>query len=423
MTLVGNRPEWVLDDGRVLPDRRGRAAVHRAAARARTCASDWTRPRPRRSWRTSATWRSSRPRAPTARSSRSPTSRCSRPPPRAGRRPAARGPVPDHVHERHGRRAQGRGARPALPRPASACRPSTGSTPAPASSSGARRPAAGRKSARNAFIAPWLRGAAALLHDERFDPHERLELLARERVTCCAWRRPSTASSPSAPSRARARRCAAWSPPARRSNPEVLRAWQEATGPLVRDGYGQTETGQLTGMPPGDPARPGSMGRPLPGVALRVDGRRARARRPGDRSRPSSSATSASPPRRGAGAPGDRVSQDEDGYLFFEGRSDDVIISAGYRIGPFEVESALVAHPAVAEAAVVAAPDDERGASCGPSSSCATTSRPATRSRASCRTTSRPRPRPTSTRGSSSSPAELPRTPSGKVKRAALRGV
>jgi acetyl-CoA synthetase len=59
---------------------------------------------------------------------------------------------------------------------------------------------------------------------------------------------------------------------------------------------------------------------------------------------------------------GDRVTQDEDGFLFFEGRNDDVIISAGYRIGPFEVESALVEHPAVAEAAVVAAPDDERGA-------------------------------------------------------------
>src|SRR6202035_6140516 len=58
---------------------------------------------------------------------------------------------------------------------------------------------------------------------------------------------------------------------------------------------------------------------------------------------------------------GDRVRQDEDGYLYFEGRTDDVIISAGYRIGPFEVESALVSHPAVAEAAVVAAPDDERG--------------------------------------------------------------
>jgi acyl-coenzyme A synthetase/AMP-(fatty) acid ligase len=59
---------------------------------------------------------------------------------------------------------------------------------------------------------------------------------------------------------------------------------------------------------------------------------------------------------------GDRVSEDPDGYLWFEGRTDDVIISSGYRIGPFEVESALVSHPAVAEAAAVAAPDAERGA-------------------------------------------------------------
>jgi acyl-coenzyme A synthetase/AMP-(fatty) acid ligase len=58
---------------------------------------------------------------------------------------------------------------------------------------------------------------------------------------------------------------------------------------------------------------------------------------------------------------GDRVSEDEDGYLWFEGRTDDVIISAGYRIGPFEVESALISHPAVAEAAAVAAPDEVRG--------------------------------------------------------------
>ena len=58
---------------------------------------------------------------------------------------------------------------------------------------------------------------------------------------------------------------------------------------------------------------------------------------------------------------GDRVREDEDGYLWFEGRTDDVIISAGYRIGPFEVESALVSHPAVAEAAAVAAPDEVRG--------------------------------------------------------------
>jgi acetyl-CoA synthetase len=59
---------------------------------------------------------------------------------------------------------------------------------------------------------------------------------------------------------------------------------------------------------------------------------------------------------------GDRVREDEEGYLYFEGREDDVIVSAGYRIGPFEVESALVAHAAVAEAAAVAAPDEERGA-------------------------------------------------------------
>ena len=67
-------------------------------------------------------------------------------------------------------------------------------------------------------------------------------------------------------------------------------------------------------------------------------------------------------PQSGTWRTGDRVGEDEDGYLWFEGRSDDVIISAGYRIGPFEVESALVSHPAVAEAAAVAAPDDERGA-------------------------------------------------------------
>jgi acyl-coenzyme A synthetase/AMP-(fatty) acid ligase len=144
-------------------------------------------------------------------------------------------------------------------------------------------------------------------------------------------------------------------------NPEVLRAWHEATGIWVRDGYGQTETGQLTGHPPGAAPVPGSMGRPLPGVDLVVDDGELVLRDPG------------TDPTfflhyLGEGSPsgewrtGDRVTQDEDGYLYFEGRTDDVIISAGYRIGPFEVESALVSHEAVAEAAVVAAPDAERGA-------------------------------------------------------------
>jgi acetyl-CoA synthetase len=143
-------------------------------------------------------------------------------------------------------------------------------------------------------------------------------------------------------------------------NPEVLRAWHEATGVWIRDGYGQTETGQLTGHPPGSAPRPGSMGRPLPGVALEVvDGELVLADPATDPTFFVGYLGEEAPP--GPWRTGDRVRADEDGYLFFEGRTDDVIISAGYRIGPFEVESALVSHEAVAEAAVVPAPDDERG--------------------------------------------------------------
>jgi acyl-coenzyme A synthetase/AMP-(fatty) acid ligase len=216
------------------------------------------------------------------------------------------------------------------------------------------------KSARNAFIAPWLRGAAALLHDTRFDSVQRLEVLERERVAVLCM----------APTEYRviAKRANLRPLPALRGmvaagealNPEVLRAWQEATGLAIRDGYGQTETGQLTGMPLDVPARPGSMGRALPGVALDVvDGELV--------ADPATVPTfflrylGEERPPADAWHTGDRVSRDEDGFFYFEGRSDDVIISAGYRIGPFEVESALVAHPAVAEAAAVAAPDDERG--------------------------------------------------------------
>jgi acyl-coenzyme A synthetase/AMP-(fatty) acid ligase len=137
-------------------------------------------------------------------------------------------------------------------------------------------------------------------------------------------------------------------------NPEVLAAWHEQTGLWVHDGYGQTETGQLTGMPLGEPARPGSMGRPLPGMKLWVDDGELVA---DPRTVPTFFLGA---PRHEPWRTGDRVRED-DGFLYFEGRNDDVIISAGYRIGPFEVESALVAHPAVAEAAVVAAPDEERG--------------------------------------------------------------
>jgi acetyl-CoA synthetase len=220
------------------------------------------------------------------------------------------------------------------------------------------------KSARNVFIAPWLRGAAALLHDARFDPFERLEVLRDEAVNVLCM----------APTEYRviAKRAQLGPLPALRGlvaagealNPEVLRAFREATGVEIRDGYGQTETGQLTGMPLGEPARPGSMGRALPGVELTIeDGELVLA---DPRTDPTFFVGYLG---EGGAAPldrpwrtGDRVHRDEDGYLYFEGRADDVIISAGYRIGPFEVESALVSHAAVAEAAVVAAPDEERGA-------------------------------------------------------------
>ena len=210
-------------------------------------------------------------------------------------------------------------------------------------------------SARNAFVAAWLRGAAALMHDARFDPDERLELLEREGVSVLCMSpteyRAIAKRSRLRPLRALRHAVAAGEP----LNPEVVRAWQEEVGVAIHDGYGQTETGHLTGMPIGPPVRPGSMGRPLPGFRAWVDEDELVIDPPtvptffldGPRDRPWRT--------------GDRVREDEDGYLWFEGRTDDLIISAGYRIGPFEVESALVSHPAVAEAAAVASPDDVRG--------------------------------------------------------------
>ncbi len=232
------------------------------------------------------------------------------------------------------------------------------------------------KSARNVFIAPWLRGATALLHDARFDPHERLEVLERERVNvlCMAPTEYRVIAKRAEPRRMPALRGLVAAGEA--LNPEVLHVWRQATGLEIRDGYGQTETGQLTGAPLGEPIRPGSMGRPLPGVALRVDDGELVADPASvptfflgylgeDVGRGEDGTWTVADRRSGPSHPwrtGDRVREDEQGFLYFEGRNDDVIVSAGYRIGPFEVESALVAHPSVAEAAAVAAPDEERGA-------------------------------------------------------------
>jgi acyl-coenzyme A synthetase/AMP-(fatty) acid ligase len=281
------------------------------------------------------------------------------------------------------------------------------------------------KSARNAFIAPWLRGAAALLHDARFDPHERLELVERERVAvlCMApteYRVIAKRAEPRALAGLRA-------VPGLRGlvaagealDPGVLGAWHDATGHWIRDGYGQTETGQLTGMPLGERARPGSMGRPLPGISLEVvDGELVLD--------PATDPTFflrylGEEPPSGPWRTGDRVHSDDDGYLYFDGRADDVIVSAGYRIGPFEVESVLAAHPAVADAAVVAAPDEERGSVVravvvlrdghAPSDSLARELQEHVRAQTA------PYKYPRVVEFA----AELPRTPSGKLRRAALR--
>jgi acyl-coenzyme A synthetase/AMP-(fatty) acid ligase len=210
------------------------------------------------------------------------------------------------------------------------------------------------KSARNAFIAPWLRGATALLEDARFDPEARLATIEREGVAVLCM----------APTeyRAIAKRAQLRPLPSLRHavaageplNPEIVDTWRAAVGVEVHDGYGQTETGALTGMPIGPRVRAGSMGKPLPGFRVWID--------EGELCvDPETVPTFFLDGLGDVWRTGDRASEDEDGYLWFEGRTDDVIISAGYRIGPFEVESALVSHPAVAEAAAVAAPDEVRG--------------------------------------------------------------
>ncbi|HEU4393811.1 MAG TPA: AMP-binding protein [Solirubrobacterales bacterium] len=216
------------------------------------------------------------------------------------------------------------------------------------------------KSARNVFLAPWLTGAAAVIHDGRFDPAERLDFAAAlgVNVLCQAPTEYRLLAKRTAlrPLPALRRMVSAGEP----LDPETIAAFHQATGLEPADGYGQTETGHVSGNLAGEAVRQGSMGKPLPGIETRVVEGELQLK------------TSSSPTffcryldgERFEGewwATGDLVREDEDGYLFFEGRDDDIILSSGYRIGPFEVESALQSHPAVAEAAAVAAPDPERG--------------------------------------------------------------
>ncbi|MFN8114212.1 MAG: AMP-binding protein [Solirubrobacterales bacterium] len=216
------------------------------------------------------------------------------------------------------------------------------------------------KSARNAFIAPWLAGAAAYLQEGRFEPAERLAICERERINVLCQApteyRMLAKRTELRPVSCLRRLVSAGEP----LNAEVIAAFRGDMGLDIHDGYGQTETGALTGALTDGEVRDGSMGRPLPGIELRIDDGELLLK---TTSCPTffSHYIGSEPYAEEWWRTGDLVRADDDGYLWFEGRSDDVILSSGYRIGPFEVESALISHPSVSEAAAVAAPDPERG--------------------------------------------------------------
>lgn len=237
------------------------------------------------------------------------------------------------------------------------------------------------KVAYGAFFGQWSLGACILQHNAKgkFDPALALGILDRYGVTTfCA---PPTAyrmlvlEDLSRYDLSSLRHCTSAGEPL---NPEVMKLWEEGTGLPIYDGYGQTETVLLVGNYPCLPIKPGSMGKPVPGYRVAIVDDTGRELGPGQEGQIGLRVN----PERPVGIfreywkdpeemakvfrgdwyyTGDRATMDQDGYMWFVGRADDVIITAGYRIGPFEVESALLEHPAVAESAVVAAPDELRG--------------------------------------------------------------
>ncbi len=236
------------------------------------------------------------------------------------------------------------------------------------------------KAAYGVLFGPWMNGVTTFMYNGRFDPKKELDLLRRYQVgTFCA---PPTEyrmlikEDLSQHKFSALRHCTGAGEPL---NPEVIAVWKERLGLTIHDGYGQTETIIVAANLPGMDIKPGSMGLPFPGHDVRIvdeslievtDGQvgqvaiRVQPERP-----PSLFLEYWKNPQETAAVfqgdyylTGDHATRDADGYLWFVGRADDVIISAGYRIGPFEVESALLEHPAVMESAVVASPDPDRGA-------------------------------------------------------------
>ena len=232
------------------------------------------------------------------------------------------------------------------------------------------------KHAWSSFFAPWNAEATVFIFNyERFNAKAVLEALVRHQVTTlCApptvWR--MLIQQPLGEYRVALREVLSAGEPL---NPEVIGQVQQAWGLRIRDGYGQTETTAQIGNSPGQPVKPGSMGRPLPGydiVLLDPDGR---VSEEGEiclrlEDRPlgltngyaDDDAKTSDAMRDGYYHTGDIASRDSDGYFTFVGRADDVFKASDYRLSPFELESVLIEHQAVAEAAVVPSPDPLRHA-------------------------------------------------------------
>jgi acetyl-CoA synthetase len=230
------------------------------------------------------------------------------------------------------------------------------------------------KHAWSSFFAPWNAGATILVHDApRFSAKRTFDVLREHDVTTlCApptvWRMLILEDLGAKP--ARLRELASAGEPL---NPEVIEKVRAAWGITIRDGYGQTETTAQIGNPPGFDVRLGSMGKPLPGydvVLLDGEGRETDEGEVALRlaPRPTGLMTSyqdddertAAAMASGFYRTGDEARRDEAGYIHFVGRGDDVFKSSDYRISPFELESVLVEHDLVAEAAIVPSPDPLR---------------------------------------------------------------
>lgn len=236
------------------------------------------------------------------------------------------------------------------------------------------------KAAWGLLYPPLTAGATIVLYDgEGFDLQIHLDIIQKHKVTTfCApptIYRVMAKADLSGADFSSLRHCFGAGEPL---NPEAMRAWKIATGCDIYDGYGQTETINIVANFPGMPIRPGSMGKPCPGLHVDVIDDEGRVMPDHEVGHIAVKITDPYPPglfrgyygdpettakafRHGWYYTGDTAKRDEDGYIWFVGRSDDIISSSSYRISPFEVESTLIEHPAVAEAAVVGKPDELRG--------------------------------------------------------------